>query len=286
MASRKARTASATSASRRSCVMTFGSLRTNRKSGSVWAAHEATVPGPGSRRTSCCPRRRCTSRRRPAGARVERQSMTRPRPVSPHRAPDVQPHDPPFPPVTALDRSPPYTGRRRRAHGAAGRVRRHARAVRQSCVRRSHLSADPAGDRRPGRRARGPLRRRSGGARAAGRERPAAVPPGDAFYEVYAEDLAPELARLRPDLVVHEWGLPGRPWRLIGPGSRASGTGSGGCFPTASAWNFPPASPRSSADRTWTSARLRSRTRTSSPPNVGSSCDRWRSPHRPRYRRG
>ncbi|WP_327042855.1 glycosyltransferase [Micromonospora ureilytica] len=33
--------------------------------------------------------------------------------------------------------------------------------------------------------------------------------PGDAFYEVYAEDLAPELARLRPDLVVHEWGLPG-----------------------------------------------------------------------------
>ncbi|MEW2142333.1 glycosyltransferase [Micromonospora vinacea] len=33
--------------------------------------------------------------------------------------------------------------------------------------------------------------------------------PGDAFYEVYAEDLEPELARLRPDLVVHEWGLPG-----------------------------------------------------------------------------
>ncbi|MEV1073501.1 glycosyltransferase [Micromonospora parva] len=33
--------------------------------------------------------------------------------------------------------------------------------------------------------------------------------PGDAFYEVYTEDLAPELARLRPDLVVHEWGLPG-----------------------------------------------------------------------------
>jgi UDP:flavonoid glycosyltransferase YjiC (YdhE family) len=33
--------------------------------------------------------------------------------------------------------------------------------------------------------------------------------PGDAFYEVYAEDLEPELARLRPDLVIHEWGLPG-----------------------------------------------------------------------------
>ncbi|MEV0127819.1 glycosyltransferase [Dactylosporangium sp. NPDC050688] len=33
--------------------------------------------------------------------------------------------------------------------------------------------------------------------------------PADAFYEIYAEDLAPELDRLRPDLVVHGWGLPG-----------------------------------------------------------------------------
>jgi UDP:flavonoid glycosyltransferase YjiC (YdhE family) len=33
--------------------------------------------------------------------------------------------------------------------------------------------------------------------------------PADAFYEIYAEDLAPELERLRPDLVVHGWGLPG-----------------------------------------------------------------------------
>lgn len=33
--------------------------------------------------------------------------------------------------------------------------------------------------------------------------------PADSFYEIYAEDLAPELERLRPDLVVHEWGLPG-----------------------------------------------------------------------------
>jgi UDP:flavonoid glycosyltransferase YjiC (YdhE family) len=33
--------------------------------------------------------------------------------------------------------------------------------------------------------------------------------PADSFYEVYAEDLEPELARLQPDLVVHEWGLPG-----------------------------------------------------------------------------
>jgi UDP:flavonoid glycosyltransferase YjiC (YdhE family) len=32
--------------------------------------------------------------------------------------------------------------------------------------------------------------------------------PGDAFYELYAEDLEPELARLRPALVVHGWGVP------------------------------------------------------------------------------
>jgi UDP:flavonoid glycosyltransferase YjiC (YdhE family) len=33
--------------------------------------------------------------------------------------------------------------------------------------------------------------------------------PADSFYELYAEDLEPELARLRPDLVLHEWGVPG-----------------------------------------------------------------------------
>ncbi|ONI82614.1 glycosyl transferase [Saccharothrix sp. ALI-22-I] len=33
--------------------------------------------------------------------------------------------------------------------------------------------------------------------------------PADSFYELYAEDLEPELVRLQPDLVVHEWGLPG-----------------------------------------------------------------------------
>jgi UDP:flavonoid glycosyltransferase YjiC (YdhE family) len=32
--------------------------------------------------------------------------------------------------------------------------------------------------------------------------------PADAFYEVYAEDLEPELTRLRPDLVVLGWGVP------------------------------------------------------------------------------
>lgn len=33
--------------------------------------------------------------------------------------------------------------------------------------------------------------------------------PADSFYEMYPEDLEPELARLKPDLVVHEWGVPG-----------------------------------------------------------------------------
>lgn len=33
--------------------------------------------------------------------------------------------------------------------------------------------------------------------------------PADVFYEIYEEDLTPELMRWRPDLVVHEWGLPG-----------------------------------------------------------------------------
>ncbi|WP_328612852.1 glycosyltransferase [Amycolatopsis sp. NBC_00355] len=32
--------------------------------------------------------------------------------------------------------------------------------------------------------------------------------PADSFYEIYAEDLEPELARVRPDLVVHGWGVP------------------------------------------------------------------------------
>ncbi|MGK3200632.1 glycosyltransferase [Amycolatopsis sp. MEPSY49] len=32
--------------------------------------------------------------------------------------------------------------------------------------------------------------------------------PADSFYEIYAEDLEPDLMRLRPDLVVHGWGVP------------------------------------------------------------------------------
>ncbi|HZM80098.1 MAG TPA: glycosyltransferase [Candidatus Limnocylindrales bacterium] len=33
--------------------------------------------------------------------------------------------------------------------------------------------------------------------------------PADAFYQIYAEDLEPDLNRLKPDLVVHGWGVPG-----------------------------------------------------------------------------
>ncbi|MDX3188197.1 glycosyltransferase [Streptomyces sp. MN03-5084-2B] len=32
--------------------------------------------------------------------------------------------------------------------------------------------------------------------------------PADSFYEIYAEDLEPDLKRLQPDLVVHGWGVP------------------------------------------------------------------------------
>ncbi|WP_459708360.1 glycosyltransferase [Actinophytocola sp. KF-1] len=33
--------------------------------------------------------------------------------------------------------------------------------------------------------------------------------PAEACYDIYAEDIAPDLARLRPDLVIHGWGVPG-----------------------------------------------------------------------------
>lgn len=33
--------------------------------------------------------------------------------------------------------------------------------------------------------------------------------PADVFYDIYAGDMAPELARLRPDFVIHGWGVPG-----------------------------------------------------------------------------
>lgn len=40
------------------------------------------------------------------------------------------------------------------------------------------------------------------------RHRLAPFRPADAFYDVYAEDLEPELRRRAPDLVIHGWGVP------------------------------------------------------------------------------
>ncbi|EMD25299.1 glycosyltransferase [Amycolatopsis azurea] len=55
--------------------------------------------------------------------------------------------------------------------------------------------------------------------------------PADAFYEIYAEDLEPELTRLRPDLVVHEWGQPGAAVAAERAGIPALWHGFGRMFP-------------------------------------------------------
>ncbi|MBB5857988.1 glycosyltransferase [Amycolatopsis umgeniensis] len=55
--------------------------------------------------------------------------------------------------------------------------------------------------------------------------------PADSFYEIYAEDLEPELARLRPDLVVHEWGQPGAAIAAQRAGVPALWHGFGRLFP-------------------------------------------------------
>ncbi|WP_447007961.1 glycosyltransferase [Saccharothrix isguenensis] len=55
--------------------------------------------------------------------------------------------------------------------------------------------------------------------------------PADSFYEIYAEDLEPELARLEPDLVVHEWGVPGAAVAARRAGIPALWHGFGRMFP-------------------------------------------------------
>lgn len=55
--------------------------------------------------------------------------------------------------------------------------------------------------------------------------------PADAFYEIYAEDLAPALDRLRPDLVVHGWGVPGAATAAGRAGIRGLWHGFGRMFP-------------------------------------------------------
>jgi UDP:flavonoid glycosyltransferase YjiC (YdhE family) len=56
--------------------------------------------------------------------------------------------------------------------------------------------------------------------------------PADVFYEIYAEDLEPELARLRPDLVVHEWGVPGAAIAAVRAGIPGLWHGFGRMFPS------------------------------------------------------
>ncbi|MDQ0364636.1 glycosyltransferase [Catenuloplanes indicus] len=55
--------------------------------------------------------------------------------------------------------------------------------------------------------------------------------PADAFYEIYPEDLAPELDRLAPDLVIHGWGLPGAAEAARRKGIRSVWHGAGRLFP-------------------------------------------------------
>ncbi|MDP9793523.1 UDP:flavonoid glycosyltransferase YjiC (YdhE family) [Catenuloplanes nepalensis] len=55
--------------------------------------------------------------------------------------------------------------------------------------------------------------------------------PADSFYEIYAEDLEPELDRLAPDLVIHGWGLPGAAEAARRKGIRSVWHGFGRLFP-------------------------------------------------------
>ncbi|UVS77003.1 glycosyltransferase [Actinokineospora sp. UTMC 2448] len=63
--------------------------------------------------------------------------------------------------------------------------------------------------------------------------------PADAFYEIYAEDLAPELARWRPDLVVHGWGVPGAATAAAGAGIAGAWHGFGRMFPAGIGLELP-----------------------------------------------
>ena len=55
--------------------------------------------------------------------------------------------------------------------------------------------------------------------------------PADSFYEIYPEDLLPELERLAPDLVVHGWGVPGAAEAARRAGIRSRWHGFGRLFP-------------------------------------------------------
>jgi len=64
--------------------------------------------------------------------------------------------------------------------------------------------------------------------------------PADSFYEIYAEDLEPELARLEPDLVVHEWGLPAGAVAARRAGIPGIWHGFGRMFPEGIGLDVPP----------------------------------------------
>lgn len=72
--------------------------------------------------------------------------------------------------------------------------------------------------------------------------------PADAFYELYAEDLEPELARLRPDLVVHGWGVPGAATAARRAGIPGLWHGFGRLFPAGIGLELPTKSGRPHVD--------------------------------------
>jgi UDP:flavonoid glycosyltransferase YjiC (YdhE family) len=86
--------------------------------------------------------------------------------------------------------------------------------------------------------------------------------PADAFYEIYAEDLAPELDRLRPDLVIHEWGLPGAATAARDAGIPGLWHGFGRMFPGGIGLERPVGGthldicPPSIQDKYWTASRI------------------------------
>ncbi|MFI5841637.1 glycosyltransferase [Catenuloplanes sp. NPDC051500] len=63
--------------------------------------------------------------------------------------------------------------------------------------------------------------------------------PADSFYEIYADDLAPHLDRLAPDLVVHGWGLPGVAEAARAAGIRSVWHGFGRLFPDGIGFDRP-----------------------------------------------
>jgi UDP:flavonoid glycosyltransferase YjiC (YdhE family) len=63
--------------------------------------------------------------------------------------------------------------------------------------------------------------------------------PADAFYELYAEDLVPDLERLHPDLVVHGWGVPGAGAAAARAGIPALWHGVGRLFPDGIGFDRP-----------------------------------------------